>query len=79
VSGRQDAALFGEGQSRIVISCPPGRRGEIEALAGRQGVPFTHLGRAGGDRLVIGDLLSVPVADLARAYREGLPRALQGR
>jgi phosphoribosylformylglycinamidine synthase len=79
VSGRQDAALFGEGQSRIVISCPPGRRGEIEALAGRYGVPFTHLGRAGGDRLVIGGLLSVPVADLARAYREGLPRALQGR
>jgi len=79
VSGRQDAALFGEGQSRIVISCPPGRRGEIEALAGGYGVPFTHLGRAGGERLVIGDLLSVPVADLARAYREGLPRALQGR
>jgi len=78
VSGRQDAALFGEGQSRIVISCPPGRRGEIEALAGRHGVPLTPLGRVGGERLVIGDLLSVPVADLARAYREGLPRALQG-
>jgi len=79
VSDRQDAALFGEGQSRIVISCPPGRRGEIEALAGRYGVPFTHLGRVGGERLVIGGLLSVPVADLAQAYREGLPRALQGR
>ncbi len=77
VSGRQDAALFGEGQSRIVISCQPGRRGEIEALAVRYGVPLTHLGRAGGERLVIGDLLSVAVADLARAYREGLPRALQ--
>jgi hypothetical protein len=48
-------------------------------LAGGYGVPLTHLGRAGGERLVIGDLLSVPVADLARAYREGLPRALQGR
>jgi phosphoribosylformylglycinamidine synthase len=77
VSGRQDAALFGEGQSRIVISCPPGRRGEIEALVGRHGVALTHLGRAGGERLVIGDILSVPVADLARAYREGLPLALQ--
>jgi len=79
VSGRRDAALFGEGQSRIVVSCPPDRRGEIEALAGRYGVPLAHLGRAGGDRLVIGGLVSVPVADLARAYREGLPRALQGR
>jgi phosphoribosylformylglycinamidine synthase subunit PurL len=82
VSGRQDAALFGEGQSRIIISCPPKNRGLLEVLLGRivwKNVPVTYLGQVGGDRLVISGLLSVPVADLARAYREGLPRALQGR
>jgi phosphoribosylformylglycinamidine synthase len=79
MSGRRDAALFGEGQSRIVVSCPPERRDEVDALAHRFDVPLTYLGRAGGERLVIGDAVSVSVADLARGYREGLPRAIQGR
>ena len=79
LSGRLDAALFGEGQSRIVVSCPPERRNEVEALARRFDVPLTYLGQAGGERLVIGDAVSVPIADLARGYREGLPRAIQGR
>ena len=82
VSGRQDAALFGEGQSRIIISCPPKNRDLLEVLLGQivwKNVSVTYLGQVGGDRLVMGGLLSLPVADLARAYREGLPRALQAR
>jgi phosphoribosylformylglycinamidine synthase II len=81
VSGRLDAALFGEGQSRIVLSCPPRSRQLLPVLSHLVSWwgSLTYLGRVGGDRLVVGDLLSVPVADLARAYREGLPRALQSR
>ena len=78
MSGRLDAALFGEAQSRIVVSCPPEQRGDLQALAGRQAVPLTPLGRVGGDRLSLGDFLDVPVSSLAAAYRDGLPRALEG-
>jgi len=78
VGGRLDAALFGETQSRIIASCPPEQRGDLQALAGRHAAPLTLLGRVGGERLSLGDFLSVPVSSLAGAYREGLPRALEG-
>ena len=78
VGGRLDAALFGETQSRIIASCPPEQRGDLQALASRHTVPLTPLGRVGGERLSLGDFLSVPVSSLAGAYREGLPRALEG-
>jgi phosphoribosylformylglycinamidine synthase len=79
VAGRLDASLFGEGQSRIVVSCATADSERLQEIAGRHGVSLAPLGRVGGDRLVVGSLLSVPVADMARAYREGLPRALDTR
>ncbi len=45
---RTDALLFGESQSRIVISFPEDRLHEIEALAKTAGVPFSVLGWVGG-------------------------------
>ncbi|MDI6857719.1 MAG: phosphoribosylformylglycinamidine synthase subunit PurL [Dehalococcoidia bacterium] len=77
--GRLDAALFGEGQSRIVVSCAAGNSDRLREIAKRRDAPLTPLGRIGGDRLVIGDILAVPVAELVRAYREGLPRAIEAR
>jgi len=78
VQGRLDAALFGEAQSRIVLSCPPEARPDLEALARQHDVPLTYLGTVGGDRLRLASLLDAPIADLSRAYEEGLPRALAG-
>ncbi|MFN0094911.1 MAG: phosphoribosylformylglycinamidine synthase subunit PurL [Dehalococcoidia bacterium] len=49
--GRLDAALFGEGQGRIVVSLPPetyrrmGGPARLEDLAREMGVPVTRLGR----------------------------------
>jgi len=77
-TGRLDAALFGEAPSRIVVSCPPAARGDLEALAASHDVPLTHLGVVGGDRLRLGSHIDLPVSELARAYEEGLPRALEG-
>ena len=77
--GRLDAALFGEGQSRIVVSCAAADSDRLRRIAERHRVRLTPLGRAGGERLLIGDFLDVAVADLARAYREGLPRAMEAR
>jgi phosphoribosylformylglycinamidine synthase len=78
VDGRLDAALFGEAQSRIIVSCPPEKHGALQALAGRHAVPLAPLGRVGGDRLSLGGFLDVPVSSLATAYHDGLPRALAG-
>jgi phosphoribosylformylglycinamidine synthase II len=68
------AELFSESPSRVVVATPD--PGELLARAAAAGVPAARLGRAGGDRLVIGDLLDVSVATLAEASRSRLPLAL---
>jgi len=75
-TGRLDAVLFSEAQSRIIVSCADGTVGEVEALAREGCVPLTRLGRVAGDRLALGGGLDVAVEELATAYQGGLPRAL---
>ena len=72
VPGRWDAALFGEGQSRIVVSLPPERWPDLEELAGDAGTRILRLGSTGGSRLAWGRLLDLPVAEMADAWRGGL-------
>ena len=51
VSGRWDAALFGETQSRIVVSLSADSLPAFERLAAEKGVPWARLGSTGGDSL----------------------------
>ncbi|HET9595109.1 MAG TPA: phosphoribosylformylglycinamidine synthase subunit PurL [Anaeromyxobacteraceae bacterium] len=74
---RKDFILFGEDASRVLVSAPPDRWARLEALAREEGAPLVRLGAVGGDRLEIQGALSVEVAALARAWREGLPRVLR--
>ena len=50
---RVDALLFGETQSRIIITVSPERVKELEGVARNSGTPFTVIGKVGGERLVI--------------------------
>ena len=50
---RKDALLFGESQSRVVISYPREARDTIAARAGERKTPFTPLGSVGGEALAI--------------------------
>ena len=45
-------------------------------LAAAAGVEATVLGRAGGDRLVLGDLVDLPLHAVQDAYQGSLQRAL---
>jgi len=76
VFGRLDAALFGEAQSRIIVSCAADAVGELAILARDAHVPLNSLGRIGGKRLALGGLIDISVEELAAAYHDGLPRAL---
>jgi len=64
-------ALFSEAPSRIVISFSPSDRAAVEKLAQEAGAPLEVLGRTGGRSLVVGKLIDVATADLARTWREG--------
>ena len=50
---RKDAALFGESQSRIVLSCSKKSVNKIRDVAERFGAPFQIIGRTGGKELEI--------------------------
>ena len=49
--GRRDAALFGEGPSRFVLSLPGEAAGRLHALAEEWEVPMVVVGRTGGHRV----------------------------
>jgi phosphoribosylformylglycinamidine synthase len=67
---RLDAELFGESQSRVVLSCKPEDAAALEAMLPELGVlgMLVVLGRVGGDRLTWSDDLNVSVEELARAW-----------
>jgi len=50
---RRDALLFGESQSRVVLSVKPELAEQVLNRAGAAGVPAMKIGTVGGDRVVI--------------------------
>ncbi len=81
--GRDDTLLFGEGQSRIVVSLGRARLPELRKLAARKKVNLTVIGRVKGRDFVVRRggrrLLRVPVERLRRAWEETLPGAFSIR
>ena len=76
LQGRWDAALFGEAQSRIVVSLATEALAGFEALASEEDVPWARLGEVGGPGLSLPSLLDVAVDDLRSAWEGGLEEAL---
>ncbi|ABC83978.1 phosphoribosylformylglycinamidine synthase subunit PurL [Anaeromyxobacter dehalogenans] len=74
---RKDFVLFGEDASRILVSLPKENAARFVELAQECGAPVIRLGAVGGDRLEIQGALSVPVEELARAWRDGIPAVLR--
>ena len=71
-------ALFGERQSRIVVSLATDQWPQLERLAAELGAPILELGVTGGSRLRLGQYLDLPVTDISAAWSLGLERALGG-
>ena len=78
---RTDALLFGEDQSRIVVSCSPENFSDLRNVARKNEVPFSKLGEVGGDRLVIrrdkGSLIDISIDELGEKWQKGLTRCLK--
>lgn len=73
---RKDAALFGESQSRIIITCDKSSASKIEALAQKNGVPSQSIGKVGGQRLKIEGSINLPLDEMKKAWETSLEAAL---
>ncbi len=71
------AYLFGEDASRVVVSFSPLFQAEVAAACAAAAVPCGVLGVVGGDRLTLPGLLDVPVGQLSRAWRSGIPALMK--
>ena len=75
---RRDALLYGESQSRIVLTVREGDIEKLLSLAHQRNVKAAVIGRTLGDTLVIrhhGEaIINLPVAELEKTWKEALPR-----
>jgi phosphoribosylformylglycinamidine synthase len=69
------AGLFGESQSRVVISYDPAHASELASLAARHDVPLRRLGSVVRDRFVLNDI-NRDVAELAERYDTAIERIM---
>ncbi len=66
--GRLDGRLFGEAQSRVIVSLKPADAAKVEEILKKFGVPFEKIGTVGGDSLTIGKEVKVAVSRLADLF-----------
>ena len=83
---RRDALLFGESQSRVVLSVRPDQAESVLNRAWDAGIPATNIGRVGGDRLVIdvekgqwseGCRIDLPISQVFDRWAHAIERALE--
>lgn len=71
------AALFGEAQSRVIVSAAPGDVEALQQIAADSGAECTILGETGGDgmRITVNDVevVSVSVSTLESTWRQAIP------
>jgi phosphoribosylformylglycinamidine synthase subunit PurL len=76
---RLDALLFGETQSRVVISCKPLDAVKVVERAKLMGVLAMQIGKVGGDKLTVktsAEEFSVPLTELHDAWWNSIARAM---
>jgi len=74
---REDFVLFGEDQSRIIITAEAADVAEILQTAAEHDVHCTAIGTVGGDSLVIGKSIRVPCGSLSEAYYGTIGRVME--
>jgi len=74
---RADALLFGETQSRIVVSVTKEDGEKLVEHCIKSKVPISAIGRVIGDRIAINDWVDMPLGDLAGAYYGSLRKMME--
>ena len=75
ISGRWDALLFGEDQSRILVSVNPFNLPILEEICREYGATWVLIGKTGGTSMIIQEFIEIPVDDLCSAWAQGIKKA----
>ncbi len=74
---RSDALLFGESQSRVILSCESEATADLINHFKKLNVPVAEIGITGGNRLVINDLINIELEKLAESYYNALGQLME--
>lgn len=72
------AALFGESQSRIVITCATTDSEVVLNAASKASVPATRIGTIGGDRVRFADVIDLPLETVGEIWLNSFQTATSG-
>jgi phosphoribosylformylglycinamidine synthase subunit PurL len=76
---RPDFALFGETQSRVIISVNPDNINEVRTAATFRGVPATVIGEVTGDATIrLSNKINVSAETARNTYRTAISKAVEG-
>ncbi|MDC1068214.1 phosphoribosylformylglycinamidine synthase subunit PurL [Candidatus Kapabacteria bacterium] len=70
------AALFGESQGRIVITCERSNLKAISTLLENLYIQSKELGEVGGDDFIIWECLNMKVSELTKIYESAIPNLM---
>ncbi|HEY5226039.1 MAG TPA: phosphoribosylformylglycinamidine synthase II, partial [Methylovirgula sp.] len=70
--------LFGEDQSRYLLTTAPGKAEAIAAAAQAKGIACAIIGTTGGDTLTIRGEAAIFMEDVKRRYQQWLPGFMRG-
>ncbi len=74
---RTDALLFGESQSRIIVSIEGKKLNRLREIAEKEGAPMHVIGEVGGTRFVVQPMIRLPVEELKTIWCNALEKRLQ--
>jgi len=69
---RKDALLFGETQSRIIVSAKEKNVNKLLQIAKKNKTPVSVIGEVGGNKLVINRLINLSLNDLDKAWHNAI-------
>jgi phosphoribosylformylglycinamidine synthase len=69
---RKDALLFGETQSRIIVSCSEQNTAIIKNIARENGAACERIGVVGGKHLIIGEMINLSLEQMDKKWRGAL-------
>jgi len=74
---RTDCLLFSEAPSRVILTCAAGDAAEIEKYFEAKDIPVAVIGKVGGERFKLNDIIDTPLTTLSDTYYNSMTRFME--